>query len=93
MNAAWLPAYIFNRSTPLAKLTSAERNALPAKDFVFPKKRKFPIEDKSHARNAESRAGAKGGSVEKKVDAAVHRKFPGIGKGKTSSLSAMMKEQ
>lgn len=64
----------------MARLTSKQRNALPASDFVFPKQRKFPIENKSHARDAESRAGAKGGTVEKKVRAAVHRKFPSIGK-------------
>lgn len=70
----------------MAKLTAAERNALPARDFVFPKKRKYPIEDAAHARDAESRAGHQGGSVEAKVDAAVHRKFPAIGKrGKKKS--------
>jgi hypothetical protein len=63
----------------MAKLTSKQRNALPAKDFVFPKSRKFPIEDANHARDAESRAAAKGPGVEKKVRAAVHRKFPSIG--------------
>ena len=66
----------------MAKLNAAARNALPSDDFVFPKQRKFPIEDANHARDALSRAGAKGGSVQAKVDAAVHRKFPGIGKGK-----------
>lgn len=76
----------------MAKLTAATRNALPSKDFVFPKKRKFPIENKSHARDAESRAGAEGGSVEAKVDAAVHRKFPGIGKkGKKSRYRGLAK--
>jgi hypothetical protein len=72
----------------LAKLTSKKRNALPAKDFVFPKQRKFPIEDASHARNALSRAGAKGGAVESKVRAAVHRKYPGI--GKKSNLKSLL---
>src|ERR1017187_890614 len=33
------------------KLTSKERNALPSESFVFPKKRKYPIENASHARN------------------------------------------
>jgi len=72
----------------MAKLTSAGRNALSSKSFVFPEKRKFPIPDASHARNALSRAGAKGGEVESKVRAAVHRKFPGIGKsdGKKSRM-------
>lgn len=76
----------------MAKLTSAERNSLPAKDFVFPKTRKFPIADASHARNALSRAGAKGGEVEAKVDAAVHRKFPSIGHGsKVKTMASLLK--
>lgn len=68
----------------MAKLTSAQRNALPSSDFVFPAQRKFPVEDAAHARNALSRAGAKGGSVKSKVDAKVHSKFPAIGKKKAS---------
>ncbi len=68
----------------MAKLTAAKRNALSEKSFVFPKTRKYPIPDKSHAINAEARAAHKGGSVEQKVRAAVHRKFPGIGKKKTT---------
>ena len=75
----------------MAKLTAKKRNALPRGAFVFPGKRKFPIEDASHARNALSRAGAKGGEVEKKVRAAVHRKFPNIGKGKTTTVGAVMR--
>ena len=63
----------------MAKLTTKERNSLPSSDFVFPKERKFPIQDESHARNALSRAGAIGGSVEKKVDSAVHSKYKDIG--------------
>lgn len=64
----------------MAKLTSKKRNALKSSTFVFPKTRKFPLPDASHARNALARAGAQGGSVEAKVRAAVHRKFPTIGK-------------
>lgn len=70
----------------MAKLTTKQRNALPASDFVFPKERKFPIEDASHARDAESRAAAKGGSVEKKVRAAVHRNFPAIGNRERAAM-------
>lgn len=73
----------------MAKLTAATRNALPASSFVFPGSRKFPIEDASHARNALSRAGAKGGAVQAKVRAAVKRKYPSIGKPKVS-LRRMM---
>lgn len=74
----------------MAKLNAKERNALPSSDFVLKKDRKFPIEDKNHARNALARAAHKGGDVEKKVKAAVHRKFPGIGKMKSTTLGAMM---
>lgn len=66
----------------MAKLNAAKRNALPAKDFAEPGERKFPINDASHARNALSRASAKGPAVEAKVRAKVKKKFPGIGKGR-----------
>jgi hypothetical protein len=69
----------------MAKLTTKKRKSLSAKAFVFPKTRKFPIEDKAHARDALSRAAHKGGSVEAKVRAAVKKKYPGIGKKKSSA--------
>lgn len=40
----------------MAKLSAASRNALPASKFALPKERKYPVEDKSHARNALARA-------------------------------------
>jgi hypothetical protein len=40
----------------MAKLKSSARDKLPAKDFAEPEKRAYPIEDKSHARNAKARA-------------------------------------
>jgi len=61
----------------MAKLTAKTRNAIPGKDFAGPD-RSYPIEDKNHARNALARASGK--PVESRVRAAVHRKFPGIGK-------------
>lgn len=61
----------------MAKLTAKTRNAIPSKDFAG-LDRSYPIEDKSHARNALSRASGK--PVEGRVRAAVHRKFPDIGK-------------
>ena len=36
----------------MAKLTDAQRNALAANQFVFPKTRKFPIHTKGHAQYA-----------------------------------------
>lgn len=65
----------------MAKLNAKKRNALPGKAFAEPGKRKYPIEDKAHARNALSRVSQHGTPAEKsKVRAAVKRKFPGIGK-------------
>ena len=64
------------------ELTTKERNALPDSDFVFPKERKYPIQDIEHARNALTRVAANGTSEEiKKVKAAVHAKYPSIDKG------------
>ena len=65
----------------MAKLTTAKRNKLPSRSFVFKGSRKYPIEDKAHARNALARVAQHGSPSEKaKVRAAVHRKFPSIGK-------------
>lgn len=66
----------------MAKLTAKSRNSIPGKDFALPGRR-YPIEDKNHARNALSRVSGNGTASEKKtVRAAVHRKYPDIGSGK-----------
>lgn len=63
----------------MAKLTSKERNKLPAKDFALGGRR-YPIEDENHGRAALSRVAQHGSEAEKKkVSAAVHRKYPSIG--------------
>lgn len=68
-----------SRKTKL--LTSAARKALPPTAFVFPKARKYPIHDISHARNALARVSANGTPAEKaKVMTAVHKKFPSLKK-------------
>lgn len=65
----------------MAKLTTKARKALPKKAFALPKKRGYPIQNKSHARNALSRVSANGtASQKRKVRAAVHKKYPKIGK-------------
>lgn len=65
----------------MARLTTKRRNALPSKDFAEPGKRGYPIYDKSHARNALARVAQHGTPAEKaRVRAAVHRKYPDIGK-------------
>lgn len=40
----------------MAKLTAKTRNKLPDSAFAEPKERKFPVEDKAHAKNAKARA-------------------------------------
>lgn len=63
------------------KLTAKERNSLSTKSFALPSERKYPIEDSNHARNALARVSQHGSSEQKeKVRAAVHRKYPDIGK-------------
>jgi hypothetical protein len=65
----------------MAKLSSEARKALPAKSFAEPDKRKYPIENEAHARNALSRVAQSGTPAEKaKVKAAVSKKYPAIGK-------------
>lgn len=61
------------------KLNTEERKELPKKDFVEPKKKGYPIEDKSHARNALARVSEFGSpSLKAKVRREVHDKYPSI---------------
>lgn len=65
----------------MSKLTAGERKEIPTEEFALPGERKFPIEDRSHAQNALARAAQSGvSSIKAKVTAAVHRKFPDMGK-------------
>ena len=40
----------------MAELSTTKRNAEPKSDFGLPDERKYPMPDKSHARNAKARA-------------------------------------
>ncbi len=52
---------------------------MPSSEFAEPGKRKYPIPDASHARNALARVSQFGSSEEKKkIRSAVHRKYPDI---------------
>ncbi len=65
----------------MAKLSSADRNAIPTKDFAGPD-RSYPVEDASHARNALARVSQFGTEdLKRKVREKVYRKFPGIQQG------------
>ena len=70
----------------MAKLTAKARKKIPTGSFALPGRR-YPIEDKSHAANAKARVAQFGSPAEKaKVNAAVARKFPAMGKPKKKSL-------
>lgn len=72
-------------------LTTRQRNRMPAKDFALPGKGKgpsgkgagaYPIENKSHARNALARVAQHGTPAEKAtVKRKVEAKFPAIAVG------------
>lgn len=56
------------------KLTEKSRSKIPKKEFGLPGERKYPMEDKAHAKNAKARAsqmvkkGKLSESAEKKID-------------------------
>jgi hypothetical protein len=60
----------------MTKLKYEERKELPKRDFVFPKTRRYPIEDVAHARDALARSSGK--PEHATVVAAVKRKYPDI---------------
>ena len=45
-----------HKETTMAELIAKKRNAEPKSDFGLPDERKYPMPDKSHARNAKARA-------------------------------------
>ncbi len=59
-----------------AALSSKKRNSLPSAAFVFPKDRRYPIHDISHARNALARASGK--PEEAAVKRAVYKRYPSL---------------
>ncbi len=79
----------------MAKLTYAQRKRMPKSSFAIPSAIKqgprggkstrgaYPVENAAHARNALARVSRFGTPAEKAVvRAKVHKKYPGIGKGK-----------
>lgn len=68
------------------KLSYKERENLPSHDFAIPGSRSYPIHDEAHARNALARVSQFGSPEEKaRVRAAVHRKYPHIGRASAMS--------
>lgn len=60
----------------MAVLSSKKRKKLPKSDFGMPGERKYPMPDKSHARNAKSRASemANKGKISKSTEAKIDAK-------------------
>lgn len=64
----------------MARLKAKQRKRMKSSTFALPGKRKYPIPDKAHARNALSRVSQHGTPREKaQVRRAVRRKFPSVG--------------
>lgn len=62
----------------MGKLHAKERNALSSKEFAGPD-RSYPVNDKSHARNALSRVSEYGDpELKARVRRKVHEKYPDI---------------
>ena len=63
----------------MAKLTTKTRKSLPKSEFGMPGERKYPMPNKSHAKNAKARAsqavnaGRMSKSTESKIDAKANR--------------------
>lgn len=66
--------------------STKQRKKLDKKSFALPKSRKYPIPDKAHARNALARVAQHGTPADqKRVKAAVKKRYPSIGKGKKAN--------
>lgn len=64
----------------MAKLTAKKRKTLRKTQYAVPGKKKYPIPDVAHARNALARVAQFGTTSEKQqVRAAVKKKFPKVG--------------
>lgn len=72
------------------KLTAKARKKIPTGSFALPNRR-YPIEDRAHARNALSRVSANGTPAEKAtVRRKVHAKYPSMGKSKYSAAASRL---
>ena len=62
------------------KLTTNKRKRMRSSSFALPEKRAFPINDKSHARNALSRLHYATPSEQKQIKTAIDKRYPGLRK-------------
>jgi len=70
----------------MTTLTTAQRKKLASSQFAMPKKRKYPIHNITHARNALARVSQYGSPYEKAVvRKAVYKKYPSLRPGKKTT--------
>jgi hypothetical protein len=64
----------------MAELNTNARENLPKSKFAEPDKRKYPIEDKAHARNAKARASQaqNAGRISKAEEAKIDKKADAV---------------
>ncbi len=64
----------------MAELKTDARKKLPKSKFAEPDKRKYPIEDKAHARNAKARASQaqNAGRISKAEEAKIDKKADAV---------------
>jgi hypothetical protein len=64
----------------MAELNTQARKKLPKSKFAEPEKRKYPIEDKAHARNAKARASQaqNAGRISKAEEKRIDRKADAV---------------
>ena len=62
------------------KLTTNKRNRMRSSSFALPEKRAYPINDKSHARNALSRLQNATAAEQKTIKKAIDKRYPGLRK-------------
>jgi len=78
----------------MTKLTAKVRNKIPKAEFGLPKTRKYPMEDKAHAKNAKARAsemehkGKISSSTKAKIDSKANKV---LGKAKEKTKRKMSK--
>lgn len=83
----------------MSELKAKRRNALPAKDFGLTEQRKFPVEDKAHARNAKARAaeeynaGHLSKASEEHIDRKADRKLHGAGENISHKMLKTLRKE
>ncbi len=78
----------------MAKLSTKARNKLPASEFGLPAERKYPLNSKSHAANAKSRASQmeSAGKISSAEKAKIYTKANKVlGKGKKKVVTRTAK--